>query len=141
MEDLTGLNFSSVTTASARKPESDSTNANRNTNYISPIPSRPFSANYNVVLSQANSNTKGPVPSNTPTSKLDSFASLSSFSSISRATQPSNVSLEQQRLAREKEKRDALEKEKRNLDVRFGADEFWEKHSRQSTPTITMTKA
>jgi hypothetical protein len=47
--------------------------------------------------------------------------------------------LGQQRLAKEKERREAMEKEKRDMDKHFGAEEFWEKHSRQNTPSIVTT--
>jgi hypothetical protein len=74
----------------------------------------------------------------------DSFASLSAFSGISTiragsATSGSGTSLEQQRLQRERERREVAEKEKRDIELHFGADEFWEKHSRQNTPTIITT--
>jgi len=74
-------------------------------------------------------------------SKPDSFASLTAFSGIKGTHQVAQGSLEQQRLAREKEKREASEKEKKNLDLHFGDNnnEFWEKHSRTATPTITTT--
>jgi hypothetical protein len=80
------------------------------------------------------------VPQRNVSSKTDSFASLSAFSGISRVgVATSNATLEQQRLAREKERRDKLEREKKDIDLHFGADEFWEKHSRQNTPTIITT--
>ncbi len=140
MEDLAGLNFSSSSSSQPKSvpPNQSRLPQNTTTNYISPIPSRGLSPNYiNISASQSNS---GSLPRST--SKPDSFASLSAFSGISssrQSGQASNASLEQQRLAKEKEMREALKKEKRNLDIHFGDDEFWEKHSRQATPTITTT--
>ena len=140
MEDLAGLNFSFSTSS---KPKSDPPNQTRfpqntTTTYVSPIPSRGLSPNYsNISSPQSNG---GSIPRST--TKPDSFASLSAFSGISSSRQGgqvSNASLEQQRIEKERERREALEKEKRNLDLHFGANEFWEKHSRQGTPTITTT--
>jgi hypothetical protein len=48
--------------------------------------------------------------------------------------------LEAQRLARERERREAAEAEKRKLELHFGAEEFWEKQqSRGGTPQIVAT--
>lgn len=139
MEDLAGLNFSFPNSSQPKSAPPNQTRLPQNTTttYISPIPSRGQSPNYNIIPpSQSNG---GSVQRNT--SKPDSFASLSAFSGISlsrQGGQVSNASLEQQRLAKERERREALE-EKRDLDRHFGADEFWNKHSRQGTPTITTT--
>jgi len=140
MEDLTGLNFTPSLSTQPKSDPGNQTPLPPHRDYVSPIPSRSFSPNYNIPLSQSNGGPKGSLPHNSTASKLDSFASLSAISGITRQhAQNLNASLEQQRLAREKEKRDALEKEKRDLDLHFGADEFWEKHSRQNTPSITTT--
>lgn len=134
MEDLAGLNFSSNSQSKSTLP--NQTRFPQNPTYVSPIPSRGFSPNYTIAPTRTNG---GTTPRSAATSKQDSFAALSAFSGISRPAQSSNASLEQQRIAKEKERKEALEKEKRNLDMHFGADEFWEKHSRQGTPSITMT--
>ena len=143
MEDLAGLNFSVTPQPQSTPPNQTRSPHNQATNYVSPIPSRGgLSPNYMI----ASSSNGGSLPHDNGTTpatkhKIDSFASLSAFSGIS-TRQPaslSNASLEQQRLAKEKEKKSALEKEKQNLDIHFGADEFWEKHSRQRTPSIVTT--
>jgi hypothetical protein len=65
---------------------------------------------------------------------------LSSFAGISTGQRGGNASLEAQRLARERERREAAEAEKRKLELHFGADEFWEKQqSRGGTPQIVTT--
>jgi hypothetical protein len=133
MEDLAGLNFSSP--AQPKSAPSNQTRFPQNTNYVSPTPSRGLSPNYSVAA-QMNGNTKGSASQSSSATKPDSFASLSAFSGLTRQGQNSNTSLEQQRLEKEKEKQEALEKQKRDLDMHFGANEFWEKHSRQGTPTI-----
>lgn len=152
MEDLAGLNFSSPSssTTSSSQPKSAPPNQTRfhpqstsSANYISPIPSRGTSANYSILASHSNGTTSNAsIPRSSSTSKPDSFASLSAFSGISGQRQGQHnatTTLEQQRLAKERERRENLEKQKRDLDVHFGANEFWEKHSRTNTPTITTT--
>jgi len=137
MEDLAGLNFSGNPSNQPKSAPPTQTRFPQSTNYISPTPSR---ANYHIGPTQSNGGTKSSAQRNLSPSTLkpDSFASLSAFSGI-KGTQLSNASLEQQRLAKEKEKREALEKEKKNLDMHFGDNEFWEKHSRTATPIITTT--
>ena len=141
MEDLAGLNFSSPT-SSSQQPKSAPPNQSRfpqnTTTFAAPVPSRGISPNYHLANLRSNIANGNAKPSAT-SSKGDSFAALSAFSGISRANPSSNASLEQQRMAREKERREAIEKEKRDMQMHFGADEFWEKHSRQNTPTITTT--
>jgi hypothetical protein len=134
MEDLAGLNFSAATPKSAPPNQ---TRFPQHTAYISPVPSR---GNYGVAL-PSTTNGNGSISRSSSSSKPDSFASLSAFSGITRADQQSNASLEQQRLAKEKERREAQEKEKQKMEMHFGANEFWEKHSRQGTPSITTTDA
>ncbi len=141
MEDLAGLNFSSPSSASSQ-PKSAPPNQSRfpqnTTTFAAPVPSRGLSPNYHLANLRTNV-AHVDASKQTTSTKSDSFASLSAFSGISRASPSSNASLEQQRLAREKERREAIEKEKRDMQTHFGADEFWEKHSRQNTPTITTT--
>src|SRR5271170_7937579 len=143
MEDLAGLTFSSSASSqpksapsnqSSRFPQSTTTSAN----YISPIPSRGIPPNYSISTSHSNGATSSnaSIPRSSSTSKPDSFASLSAFSSR-QGQNNSNTTLEQQRLAKERERKEKLDKQKRDLDIHFGADEFWEKHSRTNTPTIT----
>src|SRR5579862_5580974 len=145
MEDLTGLTF--TPSAPNTQPKSAPPNQTRfpqNTpTTYAPIPSR-GTPNYNLNLHlsrpQQQSVNTAAVPQRNVSSKTDSFASLSAFSGISRVgVTTNNATLEQQRLAREKERRDKLEREKKDIDLHFGADEFWEKHSRQNTPTIITT--
>jgi len=137
MEDLAGLNFSGNPPAQPKSAPPNQTRFPQNTTYASPTPSR---ANYHIGLAQSNGGTKPPGQRNVSTSnsKQDSFASLSAFSGI-KGTQHLNASLEQQRWAKEKEKRETLEREKKNLDMHFGDNDFWEKHSRTATPIITTT--
>jgi hypothetical protein len=138
MEDLAGLNFSASTPKSAPPNQ---TRFPHNTAYISPVPSRGLSGTYNGVLPPTSNGKPASAQRNPSAAKPDSFATLSSFSGIRRSGQQSNASLEQQRLAKEKEKRQVQEEEKQKMDMHFGANEFWEKHSRQGTPTITTTNA
>ena len=145
MEDLAGLNFT-TSSSSSSQPKSAPPNQSRfpqsTTTFAAPVPSRGISSNYhpaNLRNNTPNGNT-AKTTTTTTSSKIDSFAALSAFSGISRVSpSSSNASLEQQRLAKEKERREAIEKEKRDMQMHFGADEFWEKHSRQNTPTITTT--
>ena len=145
MEDLTGLTFTPSSTPNTQ-PKSAPPNQTRfpqNTPTYAPIPSR-GTPNYNLNLHlprpQQQSVNTAAVPQRNVSSKTDSFASLSAFSGIIRSgVTTSNATLEQQRLAKEKERRDKLEKEKKDIDLHFGADEFREKHSRQNTPTIITT--
>jgi hypothetical protein len=133
MEDLVGLNFSTATPKSAPPNQ---TRFSQNASYIiSPVPSR---GNYGVALPPT-TNGNGSIPQSSLSSKPDSFALLSAFSGITRVEQQSNASLEQQRLAKKKERREAQEKEKQKMEMNFGANEFWEKHSRQGTPSIART--
>jgi hypothetical protein len=145
MEDLAGLNFSSSASSQPKSAPPNQTQFPQNStttsaNYISPIPSR---GNYTISASQSNGTTSSntSIPRTSSTSKPDSFASLSAFSGISsrQGQNNANTTLEQQRLAKERERKETLDKEKRNLDMHFGANEFWEKHSRANTPTITTT--
>jgi hypothetical protein len=142
MEDLAGLSFSPPAASSSSPPKSAPPNQSRfpagTTTFASPIPSRGVSPNYHLG-SLTNKVPNGNAKPATASSKADSFASLSAFSGLSRVSPSPSTSLEQQRLAREKERRDALEKERLNMQTHFGAEEFWEKHSRQNTPTITTT--
>jgi len=146
MEDLAGLNFS---TSTPSQPKSAPPNQARSppatsANYISPIPSRGMPPNYAISASPSNgSRSTSFLPRNPSNSKPDSFASLSAFSGIGarHGQMNANTTLEQQRLAKERERKEKLDKEKRDLDMHFGANEFWEKHSRTNTPTITTTNA
>jgi hypothetical protein len=148
MEDLAGLNFSSSASSQPKSAPPNQTQFPQNStttsaNYISPIPSRGISPNYTISPSQSNGTTSSntSIPRSSSTSKPDSFASLSAFSGIiSRQGQNNaNTTLEQQRLAKERERKETLDKEKKKLDMHFGANDFWEKHSRTNTPTITTT--
>jgi hypothetical protein len=139
MEDLAGLNFSSSNTQPKSAPPNQTRFPQSTTTFANPIPSRGLSPNYGIGLPRPSNGSTAAASRNAAVSKPDSFASLSAFSGITRTGPPSNATLEQQRLAREKERREALEKEKRDLDKHFGAEEFWEKHSRQNTPTIITT--
>jgi hypothetical protein len=140
MEDLEGLNFSTAPEPKSTPPNQTPFQQNQ-ANYANPLPSRlGFSPNYMITPTSKS----GSVPHTSGTTtannqKLDSFASLSAFSGIARPGSLSNASMEQQRLAKEKEKREALEREKRSLNMHFDANEFWEKHSRQGTPSIATT--
>lgn len=62
------------------------------------------------------------------------------FSGISRPhSKNENASLEQQRLTKEREKREALEREKQSFDIRLDANEFWQKKSQQHMPSVATT--
>ena len=138
MEDLAGLNFSG-SSPSQSQPSNQTNNFKQNVNYLSPIPSRELMPNYNIVINKTNGAAKGPIlrsSSSGSSPKPDSFASLSAFAGITRQGQISNLSLEQQRIVSEREKKEALEKDKRDLDLHFGDNDFWERHSRQGTPAI-----
>jgi len=148
MEDLAGLNFSSSASSQPKSAPPNQTRFPQNTtttsaNYISPIPSRGISPNYSISPSHSNGTTSSnaSIPRSSSMSKPDSFASLSAFSGISsrQGQNNANTTLEQQRLAKERETKEKLDKQKRDLDMHFGANEFWEKHSRTNTPTITTT--
>jgi hypothetical protein len=138
MDDLVGLNFSAPPQPLSAPLSHQTRQAQNNVNYISPIPSRHLSPAYNTAIGQLNSVIKGSTPpasSSTPPAKPDSFAFLSSFAGVTRQAPLSNLSLEQQRLVREKEKKEALEAQKRNFESHFGDNEFWEMQSRQGTPS------
>lgn len=144
MEDLAGLNFSSTSSQPKSAPPNQTRfpQSTSSANYISPIPSRGISPNYSISTSHSNGSTShASIPRSSSISKPDSFASLSAFSGISSRQGQNNATttLEQQRLAKERERNETLEKQKRDLDMHFGATEFWEKHSRTNTPTITTT--
>jgi len=148
MEDLAGLNFTSIPSSSsspaAPPPKSVpgnqsrfSPSAARQPTYISPVPSRGVSPNYySSIIS--NGTPKAPVASQ-PSVKHDSFASLSFLSGISSAQKGGDTSLDAQRLAKERERKEAADAEQRKLELQFGADEFWERQSRGNTPKIIAT--
>ena len=147
MEDLAGLTFtpSSAPNSQPKSAPPNQTRFPQNTpTTYAPIPSR-GAPNYNLNLSRVPQQPPNPTTTTQQnvSAKSDSFASLSAFSGITRqgqgAVTTNNTTLEQQRLAREKERREKVEKEKKDIDLHFGADEFWEKHSRQNTPTIITT--
>src|SRR5579859_1354416 len=144
MDDLAGLNFSSHPPIQPKSAPPNQTRFPQNNapKYITPVSSSraPTSSNYAIGnLRTTTSTINSATPKQATGAKTDSFASLSAFSGISRPSQSGNATLEQQRLAREKERREAAEAEQRKMDMHFGANEFWEKHSRQATPTITTT--
>ena len=159
MEDLAGLTFSP--SPSTIQPKSAPPNQSRfpqnttnppppaTTTTYAPIPSR-TSPNYNAF------NLRTQVPQTTaPTltgqqqkasaGGRDSFAALSAFSGITTTRAGAAAggggggTLEQQRLERERLRREAEEKQKRDVDLHFGAEEFWERHSGMNTPTIITT--
>jgi hypothetical protein len=134
MDDLAGLNFSTNT-----QPKSTTNKPLQNTTYAAPIPSRGISPNYSISSPRVGADVKTLNSGNGKVStKPDSFASLSAFSGI-KVSQTSNASLEQQRLAREKQKKEALKKEKKNMEMHFNDDGFWDKHSRTNTPAPTQS--
>jgi hypothetical protein len=145
MEDLAGLSFTATSSSSSTAPKPAPANQTgfppppQMPTYHSPVPSRTIPPNYYTALGSNGA----PKHTTSATSKLrvkpDSFASLSSFAGISSAQTGESTSLEAQRLARERERREAADVERRKLDLHFGADEFWERQSRANTPKIIAT--